>query len=171
MKVLLNTVCEPRKVRRKTSWHKQDAYSKRTVIICRRKKDNIHTGHGCENKICLTDFFFFSGNKRQIFTLWGKMLVKRDKTFFFSFFFFSIPTCELSIFMCFRTFLKFRISSRLKIPPCLRYTCIPPPQPPGVPIISLLGTHTHTYTHAHTNTHTHTPVSYTHLTLPTRRTV
>ena len=40
-------------------------------------------------------------------------------------------------------------------------------------------THTHTYTHTHTHTlthihmhartHTHTPVSYTHLTLPTRR--
>ena len=31
--------------------------------------------------------------------------------------------------------------------------------------------HTHTRTHArtHTHTHTHTPVSYTHLTLPTRR--
>ena len=34
-------------------------------------------------------------------------------------------------------------------------------------------THTYTqiYTHSHTHTHTHTPVSYTHLTLPTRRTV
>ena len=29
--------------------------------------------------------------------------------------------------------------------------------------------HTHTQMHAHTHTHTHTPVSYTHLTLPTRR--
>ena len=27
---------------------------------------------------------------------------------------------------------------------------------------------THTHTHAHTHTHTHTPVSYTHLTLPTK---
>ena len=30
-------------------------------------------------------------------------------------------------------------------------------------------THAHARTHAHTHTHTHTPVSYTHLTLPTRR--
>ena len=30
-------------------------------------------------------------------------------------------------------------------------------------------TYTHTHTHSHTHTHTHTPVSYTHLTLPTRR--
>ena len=29
--------------------------------------------------------------------------------------------------------------------------------------------HRHTQTHTHTHTHTHTPVSYTHLTLPTRR--
>ena len=32
-------------------------------------------------------------------------------------------------------------------------------------------THTHTHTYTHTHAHTHTPVSYTHLTLPTRRTV
>ena len=32
-------------------------------------------------------------------------------------------------------------------------------------------THTHKHTHTLTHTHTHTPVSYTHLTLPTRRTV
>ena len=31
--------------------------------------------------------------------------------------------------------------------------------------------HTHTRAQEHTHTHTHTPVSYTHLTLPTRRTV
>ena len=30
-------------------------------------------------------------------------------------------------------------------------------------------THTQTHTNTHTHTHTHTPVSYTHLTLPTRR--
>ena len=33
----------------------------------------------------------------------------------------------------------------------------------------LLIRYTITYTHTHTHTHTHTPVSYTHLTLPTRR--
>ena len=35
--------------------------------------------------------------------------------------------------------------------------------------LSLSHTHTHPYTHTHT--HTHTPVSYTHLTLPTRMVV
>ena len=31
--------------------------------------------------------------------------------------------------------------------------------------------HTHSHSHTHTHTHTHTPVSYTHLTLPTRLSV
>ena len=34
---------------------------------------------------------------------------------------------------------------------------------------TLKHTHTRTHTHTQTHTHTHTPVSYTHLTLPTRR--
>ena len=40
-------------------------------------------------------------------------------------------------------------------------------RPEGVTPISVV----HTNTHTHTHTHTHLPVSYTHLTLPTKRRV
>ena len=48
--------------------------------------------------------------------------------------------------------------------------CTPPP-PPHTHTRARTHAHTRTYTHTHTHTHTHTPVSYTHLTLPTRSTV
>ena len=39
------------------------------------------------------------------------------------------------------------------------------------PITYVTHTHTHTHIHTHTHTHTHISVSYTHLTLPTKRIV